>query len=251
MVRTISIANQKGGSGKTTTVINLGAALARDGARILLVDMDPQGHLAEGFGISSLTLDGDISMALDGRISPSELIVNLRQGIDLIPANVNLSSLESTLLSRRGREDKLKETLNDIAGYDFTLIDCPPSLGILTINALSAAREVLIPMPCNFYAMLGVSLLLQTIEEVRKEINPSFSVLGILPTHFRRTTHAREVLERTKQELGGRIKVFEPPVNLSVKFEETASLGKSIFEHAPGIQGALVYKKLSQEIYHA
>lgn len=251
MMRIISVANQKGGSGKTTTAINLGAALAGADARILLVDMDPQGHLAEGFGISSLSLDGDVSMALDGKSSASQLILSLRQGIDLIPANVNLSHLESRLLSRRGREDKLKETLNDIAGYDFVLIDCPPSLAILTINALSAAGEVLIPMPCNFYAMLGVSLLLQTIEEVRREINPSLSILGIVPTHFRRTTHAREVLQRTKQEIGGRVKVFEPPVNLSVKFEEAASLGETIFEHAPEIRGAQAYKKLSEEIYHA
>ena len=105
-------------------------------------------------------------------------------------------------------------------------------------------------MPCNFYAMLGVSLLLQTIEEIRREINPSLSILGIIPTHFRRTTHAREVLERTKSELGERIRIFEPPIHLSVKFEEAASLGRTIFEHAPGIQGALTYKKIGEEICH-
>ncbi len=249
-MRVISVANQKGGSGKTTTALNLAAALAREEAKVLLVDMDPQGHLAEGFGLSSSSLDGDISLALEGRSSAQELTLNMRQGIDLIPANINLSYFETTLFSRRGREDKLKEVLRGVEGYDFILIDCPPSLGLLTLNALSATKEGLIPMPCNFYAMLGVSLLLHTIEDIRRKINPSLSILGIIPTHFRRTTHAREVLERTKSELGERVRVFEPPIHQSVRFEEAASLGKTILEHAPAIQGALTYKKIGEEICH-
>lgn len=246
---TVAISNQKGGSAKTTTTINLGAAIAELGKRVLLVDADPQGHVAEGFGIAAGALEKELSLVLDGKLSLPEIIVNVRPNLDLAPSNLRLSYIEASLFTRHRREDKLKNALaaagND---YDTIVIDCPPSLSLLTVNALSAAESVLIPMVCEFYAMLGVSLLLEVIEDMRAELNPSLRILGILPTRLNRTIHAREVLERTKTELTGRVKVFEPAVNESVRFKEATAAGKTIFEHAPGIQGAEAYRKLAKEI---
>lgn len=246
---TVAVSNQKGGSAKTTTAINLGAGLAELGKRVLLVDTDPQGHLAEGFGISSGSLEKELSQVLDGNISLVETIMNLRPGLDLVPSNIRLSYIEALLFTRHRREDKLKNAIESARSrYDFIVIDCPPSLGLLTVNALSAADHVLIPMVCEFYAMLGVGLLLDVIEDIRVEINPSLSVLGILPTRLNRTIHAREVLDRTRYELEGRVKVFEPPVHESVRFKEASAAGKTIFEYAPTIEGAEAYRILAKEI---
>jgi chromosome partitioning protein len=246
---TLAVSNQKGGSAKTTTAINLGAAVAALGKRVLLVDADPQGHLAEGFDIAAGALEKELSLVLDGKLSLKDIIINIRANLDLAPSNIRLSYIEASLFTRHRREDKLK---NAIAGanndYDLIVIDCPPSLGLLTVNALSAAEKVLIPMVCDFYAMLGVGLLLDVIEEMRVELNPSLRILGILPTRLNRTIHAREVLQRTKKELEDRIAVFEPAVNESVRFKEAAAAGKTIFEHAPDIQGAEAYRILAKEI---
>jgi chromosome partitioning protein len=246
---TLAVSNQKGGSAKTTTAINLGAAVAALGKRVLLIDADPQGHLAEGFDIAAGALEKELSLVLDGKLSLKDIIINIRANLDLAPSNIRLSYIEASLFTRHRREDKLK---NAIAGanndYDLIVIDCPPSLGLLTVNALSAAEKVLIPMVCDFYAMLGVGLLLDVIEEMRVELNPSLRILGILPTRLNRTIHAREVLQRTKKELEDRIAVFEPAVNESVRFKEAAAAGKTIFEHAPDIQGAEAYRILAKEI---
>jgi len=246
---TLAISNQKGGSAKTTTTINVGAGLALLGKRVLLVDTDPQGHLAEGFGLSSGALEKEISLVLDGKLSLTEIIVNLRPNLDLAPSNIRLSYLEALLFTRHRREDKLKNAIEPARQvYDLILIDCPPSLGLLTVNALSAADQVLIPMVCEFYAMLGVGLLLDVIEDMRAELNPSLKILGILPTRLNRTIHAREVLERTKAELQGRVRIFDPAVNESVRFKEAAAAGQTIFEYAPGIEGAEAYRHLAKEI---
>ncbi|UCG84523.1 MAG: AAA family ATPase [Dehalococcoidia bacterium] len=245
----LAVSNQKGGSAKTTTAINLGAAVAALGKRVLLVDADPQGHLAEGFDVASSALDKELSLVLDGSLSLTDIIVNLRPNLDLAPSNIRLSYLEATLFTKHRREDKLKNALTVTeSNYDFIIIDCPPSLGLLTVNALSAAEWVLIPMVCDFYAMLGVSLLLGVIEDMRIELNPSLQILGILPTRLNRTIHAREVLERTKAELKDRVRVFDPAVNESVRFKEAAAAGKTIFEYAPDIQGAEAYRNLAKEI---
>lgn len=246
---TLAVSNQKGGSAKTTTTINLGAAVAACDRRVLLVDTDPQGHLAEGFGIAAGSLDKEISLVLDGKLSMPEITINVRPNLDLAPSNIRLSYLESLLFTRHRREDKLKNALASAKNdYDIIIIDCPPSLGLLTVNALSAADGVLIPMVCEFYAMLGVSLLLDVIEEMRAELNPSLRIIGILPTRLNRTIHAREVLERTKAELQGRVKVFQPAVNESVRFKEAVAAAKTIFEYAPNIAGAEAYRSLAKEI---
>jgi len=245
----IAISNQKGGSAKTTTTISLGAALSEQNKRVLLIDTDPQGHLAEGFGIASGSLEKELSLVLDGKLALDDIIITVRPNLYLAPSNIRLSYLEALLFTRHRREDKLKNALQSAKGYyDYVVIDCPPSLGLLTVNALSAADYVLIPMVCDFYAMLGVSLLLDVIEDMRVELNPSLKILGILPTRLNRTIHAREVVERTKIELHDRVRVFEPAVNESVRFKEASAAGKTIFEYAPSIDGAKAYESLAKEI---
>jgi len=245
----IAISNQKGGSAKTTTTISLGAALSEQNKRVLLIDTDPQGHLPEGFGIASGSLEKELSLVLDGKLALDDIIITVRPNLYLAPSNIRLSYLEALLFTRHRREDKLKNALQSAKGYyDYVVIDCPPSLGLLTVNALSAADYVLIPMVCDFYAMLGVSLLLDVIEDMRVELNPSLKILGILPTRLNRTIHAREVVERTKIELHDRVRVFEPAVNESVRFKEASAAGKTIFEYAPSIDGAKAYESLAKEI---
>jgi len=246
---TLAISNQKGGSAKTTTTINIGAALAEHNKRVLLVDTDPQGHLAEGFGIAAGSLENEISFVLDGKIALEEILINLRPNLDLAPSNIRLSYLEALLFTRHRREDKLKNALESVKDrYDIIIIDCPPSLGLLTVNALSAADYVLVPMVCEFYAMLGVGLLLDVIDEMKIELNPALEILGIIPTRLNRTIHAREVVERTKNELRDRVRVFEPAINESVRFKESSAAGKTIFEYAPDIDGAKAYRILAKEI---
>jgi chromosome partitioning protein len=247
---TIIISNQKGGSSKTTTTIHLGAGLAAAGQRVLMVDMDPQGHLAEGLGYSAFDFDKEISLVLDGKLPISEVIISIRPNLDLAPSNIRLSHLEPLLITRHRREDKLKNALAPIlAHYDSILIDCPPSLGILTVNALSAADQVLIPMVVDYYSMLGVSLLLETISQMRTEINPQLQVMGLLPTRYTRTVNAREVLEQTKEGLQDQIHIYETPVPETVKFREAAALGKTIYEHAPDSAGAEAYLELVRKVW--
>ncbi|MDA1189003.1 MAG: AAA family ATPase [Chloroflexi bacterium] len=248
-MRKIAIANQKGGVAKTTTTINVGHALAELGKRVLLVDMDPQGHLAEGLGLIAGDLENEISAVLDGRATLSEIIVNVRPNLDLAPSNIRLSTVEVKLFLKARREDKLKTAMKTVEDrYDFALIDCPPSLGILTVNALSAADEVLIPMTTDFYSMLGVDLLLQSVEEMRSELNPNLKVLGVIPTRGTRTVNAREVLNHTRRELEGRVRVFDSIVKETVRFREAASLGKTALEHAPSLPSVEAYREIAREI---
>ncbi|MBM3943876.1 MAG: ParA family protein [SAR202 cluster bacterium] len=248
-MRKIAIANQKGGVAKTTTTINLGHALAEMGSRVLLVDLDPQGHLAEGFGILSNDLETEMSAVLDGAAQISDVIRNVRPNLDLAPSNIRLSAVEVKLFLKPRREDKLKQALAGVEGrYDIALIDCPPSLGILTVNALSAADEVLIPMTTDFYSMLGVDLLLRSIEEMRAELNPGLRVLGVLPTRATRTVNAREVLDHTRSELNGRVKVFDTMIRETVRFREAASLGMTALEHPPAMEAVAAYRELAKEL---
>ncbi len=252
MTHVIAVANQKGGVAKTTTVIHLGVAIAALGKRVLLVDLDPQGHLAEGFGIVSDQLEVEISDVLEGSKRINDIIIpNIRPSLDLAPSNIRLSDMELTLVNLRFREYKLKRAIEPILHrYDYVLLDCPPSLGLLTVNALIAASEVLIPMASEFYSMLGVSLLIKTIQTIKGEANPDLRVLGIIHTHHKRTLHAREVVARTKAELGAQIHVFETPINDSTRFAEAAGQGGTVFETAPDIEGALAYRQIAEEIVH-
>jgi chromosome partitioning protein len=251
MTQVIAVANQKGGTAKTTTVVNLGAALAEQGKRVLLVDMDPQGSLGIGCGLTDVySLEKTIYHVLIGEAQLREVTRPVRLNVDLAPANIYLSAAEFQLINRHRREDKLKNALQTVKdGYDLTLIDCPPSLGLLTVNALSAADQVLIPMSCDFYSMVGVSLLLDTIREIQLEVNPRLKVMGILATRYDgRTIHSREVLERTRTELGKELRVFEVVVRESVRFKESPIVGQSILEYASNSDGARAYRALAEEV---
>jgi len=248
-MKILAIASQKGGTAKTTTAAHLGAALAERGQKILLVDMDPQGQLAESFGVPSQELAQEISQVLEQKLSLPDIVNEVRPGLSLAPANIQLSYTETHLYSRLRREDRLKQALAQVdGGFDLVIIDCPPSLGILTVNALSAADQVLIPMATEYFGMLGVALLLQTIGEMRAELNQDLAVMGVLATRVTRTHNAKEVLERTRTELGDEVRVFTVQIPETVRIKEAAALGKTIFEHAPDNPAATAYRMLAEEV---
>ncbi len=249
MTRVIAVANQKGGSAKTTTTINLGASLAALGHPTLLVDLDSQGHLAEGFGIAAGGLEHELSTVLDNKRSLAAIIRPLRDNLDLAPANIRLSHLEPYLITRARREDRLKNALKPVLErYRFVIIDCPPSLGILTVNGFSAAGEILIPMAAEFYALIGVSLLLDTIQDMRADLNPELAILGIIPTRMNRTRHASEVVERAKTELADAIRFFAPPIPETVHVKDASAAGVPVAEYQPKSPAAEAYRLLAQEI---
>ena len=250
MSRTIAIANQKGGSGKTTTARSLASALAERGRRVLLVDLDPQASLSEGCGLELHKLAHTTYHVLIGAAKLSDVIVPVEERVDVAPANIHLSAAELQLVNMNRREDKLRNALKGVVDqYDYVLIDCPPSFGLLTVNALSAADSVLIPMTCDYYTMLGVRLLLDTVREIQTEVNPSLKIEGVLPTRYdARTLHAREILEQTRGALGKDVKVFDTLVRESVRFKESPITGQSILSYAGSSDGARSYRALAGEI---
>ena len=252
MADIIAVVNQKGGVAKTTTTIHVGVALAHLGKKVLLVDLDSQGHLAEGFGIVADKIEHEMSDVFEGSKSIKDIIMpNIRSHLDLAPSNVRLADMELTLVNMRFRESKLKRALEPVSPrYDYILLDCPPNLGLFTVNALIAANKVLIPMATHFWSMLGVSRLLTSIQAVKQEANPTLELLGILPTRFTRTVHAREVIDRTKEAVGGECRIFEPPIHESVRFAEATGQGTTVFDIAPEIEGARAYRKIAEEIVH-
>ena len=249
----IAVVNQKGGVAKTTTTIHVGVALAHMGKKVLLVDLDSQGHLAEGFGIVADKIEREMSDVFEGSKSITDIIMpNIRPNLDLAPSNVRLADMELTLVNMRFRESKLKRALEPVSSrYDDILLDCPPNLGLFTVNALIAANKVLIPMATHFWSMLGVSRLLTSIQAVKQEANPTLEVLGIIPTRFTRTVHAREVIDRTKAEVGQEYHIFEHPIHESVRFAEATGQGTTVFDIAPEIEGARAYQAIAKEIIHA
>lgn len=250
MTRIIVVANQKGGVGKTTTVANAGAVLAENGHKTLLVDLDPQAALTASFGIDPYALEKSVyHVLLAQELDVAGVIQrDLRPNLDLLPANLNLAGAEVELISQIGREYLLHEALTSIKqSYDFILIDCGPSLGILTINALTAADEVLIPLLPEYLALRGMGILFDTIKRIRERTNPRLKVLGIVVTLFdMRTLHNREVLEEVRAMFGDN--VFSTVVRKSIRFAEAAAANMPIIEYEPRHPGTDAYRALVEEI---
>jgi chromosome partitioning protein len=248
--RVIALCNQKGGVGKTTTTINLGAALADFGRRVLLVDFDPQGALSVGLGVNPMELDRTIYNALmERKVTVDDVLLKTNlPGMDLVPSNIDLSAAEVQLVGEVAREQTLKRILEPVLGdYDVVLIDCQPSLGLLTINALTASHGVIVPLECEFFALRGVALLIQTIDKVKERLNPQLELEGILATMYDgRTLHGREVLARVVEAFGD--KVFHTVVNRTVRFPETTVAGEPITTFAPSSAGADAYRDLAREV---
>lgn len=245
----ISLAQQKGGVGKTTTVINLGSALAQRGKKILLVDLDPQGALSAGLGLNPLSLEKTIYNVLrNSSVSLAEIITQSKTGCDLVPANIDLAAAEVELVSEPGREHFLREALSSVIDrYDYILIDCQPSLGLLTLNALSASSGVIIPVQTQYFALRGMDLLFQTIEKVQARLNPKLKIVGILPTMYdARTIHAREVLEELKRTYPKLI--LSAVVPHTIKFADSSMAGDSVLSLNPDSQAAEAYRELATEV---
>ncbi|MFN2478588.1 MAG: ParA family protein [Pseudonocardiaceae bacterium] len=248
--RVLAICNQKGGVGKTTSTINLGAALTEYGRRVLLVDFDPQGALSVGLGVATHHLDRTIyNLIMEQGVSVDEVVRQTSvPGMDLLPSNIDLSAAEVQLVTEVGREQALGRTLRPLLPhYDFILVDCQPSLGLLTINALACADGVLIPLECEFFSLRGVALLMDTIDKVRERLNPDLTITGILATMYDpRTLHAREVMARVVEAFGDT--VFDAVISRTVRFPETTVAGEPITRWAPKSAGANAYRTLAREV---
>lgn len=246
----ISMCNQKGGVGKTTSTINMGACLAELGRKVLLVDLDPQGALSAGLGLTHDQIGDTIyDVMLDSNVSVHSAIVHTSvNGLDLVPANIDLSAAEIQMVNEVGREHTLARALRPVRKeYDFIIIDCQPSLGLLTVNALACSQGVIIPMECEFFSLRGLALLTDTVEKVADRINFDLEVMGILVTMFdRRTRHAREVMDRVVEYFGD--KVFDTVITRTVRFPETSVAGEPITSWAPSSQAAKQYRDLAKEV---
>jgi chromosome partitioning protein len=259
MSRVIAIANQKGGVGKTTTALNLGSALVERGRSVLLVDLDQQGSLTISAGLDPETLSETVYTVLssyaDPKVKqPTQLstvvtpIESLR--LDLIPANIELAALDLELTRAYSREHILRRALEPVRGsYDYVLIDCPPSLGLLVINALTAADEIIVPLQTDYLATKGVKLLMDTVEAVTAQLNPELRIAGILLTQAdQRTSHSRQIVELTRSTFAGQVHVFETLVKLSVRLKEAPITGQSILAYDPTGEATAAYRQLAQEV---
>ena len=251
MAHVIAIANQKGGVGKTTTAINLAGALTEQGLRILCIDMDPQANLTVGLGISLGSVKRSMSDVLtEERATMEEVVVETQTpGIDLAPATLELASTEVELFSAIGREQALREAMDSwvLERYDYVLIDCPPTLGLLTINGLVAANSVIIPVQTQYYALKGLTALVKVINTIRQKLNRDLRIMGLLPTFYdRRTLLGREMLEEMN-ELGDH-HVFETIIRQTVKLGEAPLTGRPITVYAPQSSAAAAYRQLAREV---
>ncbi len=248
--RVLAIVNQKGGVGKTTSTINLGAALAEEGARVLLVDFDPQGALSVGLGFNPNAMELTVyNLLLDSSVTFADVVQKTRvEGMDLIPANIDLAGAEIMLVSEVAREQSLQRALGPVKNdYHYILIDCPPSLGLLTVNALTAADAVVIPLECEYFALRGMALLMNSIQRIQERINPRLQVEGILATMLDgRTIHGREVLSRVTDAFGD--KLFKTIIHKTIKFAEAPVAGEPILTYAPNSGGAKEYRDLAREV---
>jgi chromosome partitioning protein len=247
--KVVAMCNQKGGVGKTTSTINLGAALAEYGRRVLLVDMDPQGALSAGLGVPHYELDQTIyNLLVESRVSIDDVLIHTRvKHMDLIPSNIDLSAAEIQLVNEVGREQTLARALHPVLDrYDYVLIDCQPSLGLLTINGLACADGVVIPTECEFFSLRGLALLTDTVDKVRDRLNPKLEISGILLTRYDpRTVNSREVMARVVERFGDL--VFDTVITRTVRFPETSVAGEPITTWAPKSGGAMAYRALARE----
>jgi chromosome partitioning protein len=248
--RVISMCNQKGGVGKTTTTINLGASLVEYGRKVLLVDFDPQGSLSVGLGLNPHEMDLTVyNLLMQSDVTLRDVVVpTVVPGMDLLPSNIDLAAAEVQLVHEVGREQTLQRALADAMDeYDVILIDCQPSLGLLTVNALTASQGVIVPLECEYFALRGVALLKTTIDKVRERLNPTLEIDGVLGTMFDgRTLHSREVMQRLVEAWGD--KVFHTVIRRTVKFSDSTVAGEPITTYAATSQGADSYRLLAKEV---
>lgn len=256
MSKVIAIANQKGGVGKTTTTVNLGVGLANEGKRVLLIDCDAQGSLTESLGYPTpdnipITLSSLLEDVINEReIKPDYGVLHHKEGVDLIPANIELSGMETALVNIMSRERILKDYIGQVKdNYDYILIDCTPSLGMLTINALTAANEVIIPVQAHFLPAKGLEQLIKTVHKVKRQINPNLKIGGILMTMVdTRTNFAKDISSLIKNAYGNNLRIFNTEIPLSIRAAETAAAGKSIFSYDKNGKAAAAYKALTKEV---
>ena len=248
--RVIAVVNQKGGVGKTTTTVSLGAALASFGRRVLLVDFDPQGALSVALGMNPHEIDRTVYDLLSDPTTDVRSVIRGTEdaNLDLLPSNIDLAAAEVRLVSEVGREHALTRALAPIvAEYDYILIDCQPSLGLLTVNALTASSGLIVPLQCEYFALRGVALLTETIDKVRERLNPDLRIIGVVATMYDpRTLHSREVYATVIQAFGDL--VFQTTINKTIKFPDAAVAGQPIELFAPGSAGAEAYRQLAKEV---
>jgi chromosome partitioning protein len=245
--RVIAVANQKGGVAKTTTVASLGTALAELGQRVLLVDLDPQACLTFSLGIDPEDLELSIHHVLTKGVHPTEVMATTEEGVDLLPATIELARAEADLLTRTGREYVIRSVVEELDDYDWVLLDCPPSLGVLTVAALTAATAVLIPLQCETLSHRGVGQLLDTVHDVRRFTNRGLEVWGVLPTLYDgRTNHARAVLDTIADTYD--LEVIEPPIPKSIRFAEAPAAGRSILSTSGTNKGSMAYREVAANL---
>jgi len=247
MSKIIAVLNQKGGVGKTTTTINMGAYLAKRGHSVLIVDLDPQGNATSGIGVDKQALDSTMYDVLFGTVTAEQIIKDTSSpNLHIVPSNAQLAAAEVDLAGEQQREYRLKNAVSHLE-YDYVLIDCPPSLGLLSINALTAANSVLIPVQAEYYALEGLGQLLEIIQRVRQGLNPTLDLLGIVVTMYDgRTSLSDQVVQELKKHFGD--KLFETIIPRNVRLAEAPSFGKSILEHDKWSKGARSYKNLAKEV---
>lgn len=248
--KVIAMCNQKGGVGKTTSTINLGAALAEYGRKVLLVDLDPQGALSAGLGVPHYELAHTVhNLLVEPRVEINDVLIQTRvENLDLVPSNIDLSAAEIQLVNEVGREHSLARALRPVLDrYDYLLVDCQPSLGLLTVNGLACADGVLIPTECEYFSLRGLALLTDTVEKVRDRLNPKLEISGILLTRYDpRTVNSREVMARVVERFGDL--VFDTVITRTVRFPETTVAGEPITTWAPKSGGAQAYRALAREV---